>query len=164
MTFLLQVDSQTSSTVCWKDCSFIYWTYLNKQHSPISPTPHLLLWQPPICCSNLWGWCFHVDSTDKRAYGAYFSVDLFHLTKVVQSLSHVQIFTTPQTAARQASLSSTISWSLLKCVHWVGNAIQPSHPLPLSSPLAYKLSQRQGLFQWVGSSHQVAKVLELQLQ
>ena len=49
-------------------------------------------------------------------------------------------------------------------VHWVGDAIQPSHPLsPLSLP-AFNLSQHQGLFQWVGCSHQVAKVLELQLQ
>ena len=49
-------------------------------------------------------------------------------------------------------------------VHWVGDAIQPSHPLSSSSPLALNLFQHQGLFQWVGSSHQVAKVLELQLQ
>ena len=49
-------------------------------------------------------------------------------------------------------------------VHWVGDAIQPSHSLPAPSPLALNLSQHQGLFQWVSSSHQVAKVLEFQLQ
>ena len=49
-------------------------------------------------------------------------------------------------------------------VHWVGDAIQPSHPLSSPSPLALNLSQHQGLFQWVSSSHQVAKVLEFQLQ
>ena len=49
-------------------------------------------------------------------------------------------------------------------VHWVDDAIQPFHPLSSSSPLAFNLSQHQGLFQWVSSSHQVAKVLELQLQ
>ena len=48
--------------------------------------------------------------------------------------------------------------------HWVNDAIQPSHPLSPSSPLALNLSRHQGLFQWVSSSHQVAKVLELQLQ
>ena len=48
-------------------------------------------------------------------------------------------------------------------VHWVGDIIQPSHPI-LPFPLALNLFQHQGLFQWVGSSHQVAKVLELQLQ
>ena len=41
-------------------------------------------------------------------------------------------------------------------VHWVGNAIQPSHPLSPPSPPAFNPSQHQGLFQWVSSSHQVA--------
>ena len=49
-------------------------------------------------------------------------------------------------------------------VHRVSDAIQLSHPLSSPSPLAFNLSQHQGLFQWVSSSHQVAKVLELQLQ
>ena len=48
-------------------------------------------------------------------------------------------------------------------VHWVGDAIQPSHPLPSPSP-ALNLSQPWGLFRWVSSLHQVAKVLEFQLQ
>ena len=48
--------------------------------------------------------------------------------------------------------------------HWVSDAIQPSHPLSPPSPPAIDLSQYQGILQWVGSSHQVAKVLELQLQ
>ena len=49
-------------------------------------------------------------------------------------------------------------------VHWVGDAIKPSHPLSSSSPPALNLSQHQGLFKWVSSVHQVAKVLEFQLQ
>ena len=49
-------------------------------------------------------------------------------------------------------------------VHWVSDAIQPFHPLLLSSPSAFNLSQHQGILQWVGSSHHMAKVLELQLQ
>ena len=49
-------------------------------------------------------------------------------------------------------------------VYRVGDAIQPSHPLPSPSPPAFNLSQHQGLFQWVGSSHQMAKALEFQLQ
>jgi len=49
-------------------------------------------------------------------------------------------------------------------VHWIEDAIQPSHSLSSPSPLAFNLSQHQDLFQWVGSSHQVAKVLEFQLQ
>ena len=49
-------------------------------------------------------------------------------------------------------------------VHRVSDAIQPSHPLSSPSPPAFNLSQHQGLFQWVNSSHEVAKVLEFQLQ
>ena len=49
-------------------------------------------------------------------------------------------------------------------VHWVGDAIQPSHHLLSPSPPALNLSKHQGLFEWVGSLHQVGKVLELQLQ
>ena len=49
-------------------------------------------------------------------------------------------------------------------VHWVSDAIQPSHPLSSSSPPAFNLSQHQGLFQRVGSSHKAAKVLKLQHQ
>ena len=49
-------------------------------------------------------------------------------------------------------------------VHRVGDAIQPSHPLSSPSPPTYNLFQHQGLFQRVSSSHQVAKVLEFQLQ
>ena len=49
-------------------------------------------------------------------------------------------------------------------IHWIGDAIQPSHPLSSPSPPAFNLCQHQGLFKWVSSSHQVAKVLEFQLQ
>ena len=49
-------------------------------------------------------------------------------------------------------------------VHCGSDAIQPSHPLSSPSPPAHNLSQHWGLFQWVSSLHQVAKVLEFQLQ
>ena len=130
---------------------------------------------------------------------------------VIQPLSHIQCFVTPCTAARQASLSFTISWScsnscpliqwchptiiILCCLqfssvtqscltlcrsmgcrilsfpvyhqcleltqthfHRVSDAIQPSHPLSSAPTPAFNLSQHQGLFQWVASSHQVATV------
>ena len=68
--------------------------------------------------------------------------------------------------------SSMPGLSLLHClpefaqihVHWVSDAIQPSYLLLAPSPFAFNLSQHQDLFQLVGSLHQVAKVLELQLQ
>ena len=66
----------------------------------------------------------------------------------VQSLSCVQLFVTPWTAACQASLSITNSQSLLRLhVHRLSYAIQPSHPLSSPSPPALTLSQHQGLFQ-----------------
>ena len=94
----------------------------------------------------------------------FFTIQLLYVylyINSVQSLSPVRLFVTLQTAALQASLSNTNSRSLL---HQVGDAIQPSHPLLSPSPPAFNLSPHQGLFQWVSSSHQVAKVLELQLQ
>ena len=81
----------------------------------------------------------------------------------VQSLNHVQLFVTPSTAACQASLSFTISQSLLKLLSIVLMMSSNHVLLPPSRP-ALSLSQHQGLFQWVSSSHQVAKLLKLQLQ
>ena len=83
----------------------------------------------------------------------------------VQSLNHVWPFVTPWTTACQASLSFTIFQSLLKLMSIeFGDAIQSSHPLSPPSPPALNLSQHQRLFKSVSSSHQVAKVLEYQLQ
>ena len=71
---------------------------------------------------------------------------------------------TSWTEAHQASLSITNSWSLLKLmsIELVMHPTISSSVIP--SPPAFNLSQHEGLFQWVSSSHQVAKVLELQLQ
>ena len=85
---------------------------------------------------------------------------------VVQSLNHVQPFVIDPKDC------STPSFPVLHYlmefgqthVHWIGDAIQPSHPLSSPSPPAPNLSQHQGLFQRVSSWHQVAKVLELQQQ
>ena len=83
----------------------------------------------------------------------------------VQLLSHVWLFLTPWTAAHQASLSITNTWSLPKLnIHGVGDAIQPSPPLSFPSLPTRNLFQHQSLFKWVSSSHQVAKILEFQLQ
>ena len=75
----------------------------------------------------------------------------------VPPLTHVQLFATSWTAACQASLPFTISWSWLKLMS-IGS-VMPSLP---SSVL--NLSQHQGLFQSIGSLHQMARVLGLQLQ
>ena len=70
---------------------------------------------------------------------------------IVQLLNCVQIFVTPWTAAHQVCLSFTIFQSLLKLL-----LIESSHPLSSPFPPAFNLSQHQGLFQRVSSSHQVA--------
>ena len=84
----------------------------------------------------------------------------------VQSLSLVWLFVTPWTAACQAALfiANQLPELAQIHVHWVGGAIQPSHPLLSSSPPAFNLSDHEGLFQWLSSLHQVAKILELQHQ
>ena len=83
----------------------------------------------------------------------------------VESLSRVCLFATPWTVAGQASLSFTISQSLLKLISIA--LVMTSIHLILYYPLLLLpsiLFQHQGLFQWVSSLHQVAKVLEFQLQ
>ena len=97
----------------------------------------------------------------------------------IQLLSRVRLFATPWTAAHQASLFITNSRSLLKLISiesvmpsnhlifWVMRPrpmFYPSHLLSSPSLPALNLSQHQGLFKRVSSSHQVAKVLEFQLQ
>ena len=84
---------------------------------------------------------------------------------VVQSLSCVPTLCDPMDCHKPGFLSFTISLEFAQThVRWVSDAIQPSLPLSSPSSPAFNLSQHQGLFQWVGSSHQVAKVLEFQLQ
>ena len=84
---------------------------------------------------------------------------------VVQLLSHVQLLATPSTCS---SLGFPVLHYHLEFaqthVHWVSDAIQPSHRLSSPSPPVLNLFQHRGLFQWVSSSHQVAQVLELHLQ
>ena len=89
----------------------------------------------------------------------------FSSVSSVQSLSRVQLFASPWKAGRQASLSITSSWSLPKPMS-IESVMPSNHLILLSSPSppAFNLSQHQGLFKLVSSSHQVAKVLEFQLQ
>ena len=60
--------------------------------------------------------------------------------------------------------STTGFLSITNWVHWVADAIQPSHPLSSPSPPAFNLSQSAGIFKGVSSSYQMTKVLEFQLQ
>ena len=85
-----------------------------------------------------------------------------HFSSVAQScptLCNPMNHSTPGLPVHHQLLESTQTH-----VHWLGDVIQPSHPLSSPSPPALNLSQHQGLFKWVSSLHQVAKVLEFQLQ
>ena len=108
-----------------------------------------------LIMTSLFVWCTPISETLKYFFntGAFSSV---------QSLSCVQLFATPWTAACQASLSINNSRSLLKLMSI--ESVMPSNHLPSLSPPAFNLSQHQSLFQGVSSSHQVAKVLNFQLQ
>ena len=108
-----------------------------------------------------WGLGQHQKS-GMPCYGS--SSGLIFIFSSVQSLSRVWLCSpvnrsTPGLPVHHQLLQFTQTHS-----HGVGDAIQPSHPLSSPFPPAPNPSQHQGLFQWVSSSHQVAKVLEFQLQ
>ena len=88
-----------------------------------------------------------------------YSVQFNSVTQSCPTLCDPMNCSTPGLPVHHQLLESTQTY-----VHWVGDAIQPSHPLSSPSPPALNLSQHQGLFKWVSSSHEVAKVLEFQLQ
>ena len=112
---------------------------------------------------NLWEWVWEKDAVLCRA-GTCRSVSWsVHQFSSVQELSpnlcDPMNRSTPGLPAHHQLPEFTQTHA-----HRVGDAIQPSHPLLSPSPLAFNLSQHQGLFKWVSSLHQVAKVLEFQLQ
>ena len=82
----------------------------------------------------------------------------------VQLLSHVQLCDPMDCSMPGFPVHQQLLEPVQIHVCWVCNAIQASYPLSSLSPPAFILSQNQGLFQWVSSSHHIAKVLEFQLQ
>ena len=95
-----------------------------------------------------WWWCLCNSMNILNAMELY--------VVVVKLLSHVWLFVTPWTAAKPLVLHY-LSEFAQTLICWVCDAIQPFHPLSSPSPPALNLSQHQGLFQWDGSLHQVAK-------
>ena len=86
------------------------------------------------------------------------------LPSVVQSPSHVDSLWPHGLQHTRPSIPHHLLKFAQVHVHWIGDAIQLSHPLLPSSPSAFNLSQHRGLFQWISSLYQAAKILELQLQ
>ena len=89
---------------------------------------------------------------------------VFPYLSSVQSLSRVRLCNLMNHSTLGLPVHHKLREFTQTHVHRVGYVIQPFHPLSSPSPPAPNPSQHQGLFQWVNSSHQVAKVLELQLQ
>ena len=115
-------------------------------------------------------WSFYATEMYKRQVKTYIYQILSDIDKcfiiVVHLLSRVLLFVTPWSAALGhrlpcPSLSLGVFWNSYPLSQWCHPAISSS---VIPSLIALNLSQHQSLFQWVGSSHQVAKVLELQLQ
>ena len=88
----------------------------------------------------------------------YFYIQFSSVTQLWSTLCDPMNCSTPGLPVHHQLLEFTQTH-----VHRVGDAIQPSHPLSSPSPPAPNPCQHQGLFQWVNSSHEVAKVLEFQL-
>ena len=103
---------------------------------------------------------------------------LLHCRWILYQLSHKGSHRTDSSVAQSClTLCDPVDWSTPGVpvhhqlpeltqthVHKVGDAIQPYHPLSSPSPAVFNLPQHQGLFKWVSSLHEVAKVLEFQLQ
>ena len=139
----------------------------------------LLFWPPSSMWPSKWSKpCSHalflsVRVKPVRIYKAVRVIKLLVTTSFLACCKHC-FYLVPKSCPTLCNPMdcSTPGFPLLHClpefaqthVYWVGNAISPSHPLPPSSPFVFNLSQHQGLFQWVGSLHQVAKVLKLQFQ
>ena len=123
-----------------------------------------------ICQTLLNHKCLHIDSI----FGSHSSwillgrgrlqgsPGLFRFSSV-QSLSHDRLCDLMDCSMPGLPVYHQLPEFTQTHVHRVGDAIQPSHPLSSPSPPTFNLSQHQGLFQGVSSSHQVAKVLEFQL-
>ena len=95
----------------------------------------------------------------KFSYFSKYSVQFSSVTQLCLTLCDPMNHSTPGLPVHHQLLQFTQTH-----FHWVDDAIQPSHPLSSPSSPAPNPSQHQGLFQWLNSSHEVAKVLEFQLQ
>ena len=103
-----------------------------------------------------------VEKSEHVSIFLSFPLHLVHFSSVAQSCPTVcdpMNRSTPDLPVHHQLPESTQTH-----VHQVGDTIQPSHPMSSPSPPAFNPSQHQGLFKWVSSPHQVAKVLEFQLQ
>ena len=169
-------NTQRQQTAEWQACSPHYrwrysiYVYRTAQQTETGRTDRQQKQDPTTRC--LWkthfrsrtqtgwkakGWKIQTTQTRRKSWSYHTQFSS------VQSLSHVQLFATPWMAAHQASLSITDSRSSLKLMSM--ESVMPSSHLILCRPLLLlpPIPPSISLFQWVNSSHEVAKVLEFQL-
>ena len=128
----------------------------------------------PVCCKACalqqekplkWEvWELKIEKTCIQQWRPSIAKIHIYMFVFVQSLSQILICNPTDCSMPASSICHCLPEFAQIHVHWVGNTIRPSHPLLPSSPFALNLFLHQGLFQRVVSSHQVAKVLELQHQ
>ena len=111
----------------------------------------------PLLCLSLWNTPFHPSSSVFVSCVCLYLLDCCSVAQLCPTLR-------PHGLQHTRPSAFTISQSLLKLLSIELLMLQPSRPLSSPSPPAFNLSQHGGLFQWVGLSHQVAKLLVLQLQ
>ena len=155
---LLPGESQRSLVVHWvtksqtwlnsKRQNVIVWIFVFLQNSFVE------ILTPQFDSINKWG-VLKLEPSWIRFSSVQFSS--------VQSLSCVRLCNSMECSTPGFPVNHQLQKLAQTHLHWVGDAIQPSQPLSSPSPPAFSLSQHQGLFQRVSFSHQVAKVLELQL-
>ena len=135
--------------ICWHiECSTFTASYFRIWSSSTGiPSPPLAFFVMMLPKAHL--------TSHSRMFGSQFSS--------VQSLSLVWLFATLESHHTRPPVHHQLLEFTQTHVHRVGDTIQPSHPLLSPSP-TLNPSQHQGLFQWVNSLHEVAKVLEFQLQ
>ena len=109
---------------------------------------------------------FKQPGTESKNHFFFFGSIMFLSVQIrtVQSLSHVQLCNPMDCSMPGLPVHHQLLEFTQTHVHRVSDAIEPSHPLSATSLPAFHLFQYQGLFKWVSSSHQMAKVLEFQLQ
>ena len=140
---------------CAEDCEQL-WCYQpwNTFGNSVSQTHSLFTWKwKQIVCSSFniavvckaWGWTYSCILLLSRS--------VMSESLQPRGLQHSRL-ACPSPSSKLAQTH----------VRWISDAIEPSRPLSSPSPPAFNLSQNQGLFQWISSLHQVAKVLEFQLQ
>ena len=107
-----------------------------------------------------WSWFAEVVWEELTPFGAFCFFFQFSPAQLVAQLCLT--LCKPMDCSTPGLPSTTNMWSLLKLMP-IELAIQPSHPLLSPSPPVFNHSQHQGLFQWINSSHEVARLLEFQL-